>query len=511
MKKSLTLFTTLLLFLCSFLNVNAQSFDVEWGQEREFDKRKHYITGVIGNEANGYYVLRANNNDKKPYAVIRYNMQHEVEREFEVSCVVKGKEATWEGLYMLKDNFVVFLSYADGKADKNTLYACTITKDGEQSAPQEVDVISIKKRRNAGTFYTYLSEDETKFLIVHKEIYEKKETEKYNYKMLTSRLEPVWEKAVDLPYKDEDFSLHNYRIDEDGNVFLLGTLRMDKKKIQYKLFAFFHKKDKMEEVNINFAKAYAISDLRFDYLDGHLVFLGFFINEKKYGLQGIIYTKVNAKTLETVMEKVTPFNKKDLLKLTTERAAKKGKGASYSYSIDDIIVQKNGDMKIVAESFEIHEVTTRTQYGTTTTYYYYYANIMVVDMDKEGNIKWVASVPKLQVSKNDGGIYSSYILTYDDENLYMVFNDNPKNTAPNTKPEKRGKIAANTLKIKKLSVTLAKVDNKGDVTTEMFFKSKNDGKTALRPKLYSRFSPDRVLIYAVKGKAYKFGFLSIKK
>lgn len=330
--------------------------------------------------------------------------------------------------------------------------------------------------------------------------------------MFTEKLEPVWEKPIELPYKDKVFAVGTCRIDEEGNVYVLGTVEVDKKTVQYKMFAYYFKKDKLEEVDINFAKAYAIASLRFNYSDNHLILVGFYLNAKKTGLQGMIYTKINSKTLQTVIEKNEAFSKKDLLKFATERQVKKGKGASTSFSIDDIILMPNGDIKVVAEAYEVHVVTTTNSNGsTTTTYYYYYMNIMVVDMDKDGKIQWVANVPKMQVSRNDGGIYSSYILGYDANNLYMIFNDHPKNTSPKTKEAKRGKYAANTLKVNKLTVTLAKVDSKGEVSTEMFFKSKNEGKTVLKPKLYARFRQDNILIYAVKGKVYKFGFLNIKK
>lgn len=511
MKKT---FTLLLCLIASFITsrLSAQDVDVEWGKEQQFSK-KGIISGIIGNDDNGYYAIRSSVGlfTKSSSTLIRYNMQHEVEFESEIKNEVPGGKGEWEGIYLLKDNIVLFLSRKDTKKDKNILYSCIITKDGKQGKPEEVDAIDIKSKRNAGGFITYLSEDRKKFLVVHLEIYDKKGYEKFSYKMFTEKLELVWEKPIELPYKDKNFDVKTCRIDEEGNVYVLGTVDVDKKTVQYKMFAYYFKKDRLEEVDISFAKAYAVASLRFNYYDNHIVLVGFYTNQKKTGLQGMIYTKINAKTLETVSEKNEPFSKKDLLKFTTERMARKGKGASTSFSIDDIIVMPNGEIKVVAEAFEIHVVTTQTQHGSSTTYYYYYMNIMVVNMDKDGKILWVSNVPKMQVSKNDGGIYSSYILGYDENNLYMVFNDHPKNTSPKTKEKKRGKYIANTLKVNKLSVTLAKVDNKGDVTTQMFFKSKNEGKTVLKPKIYSRFRQDNILIHAVKGKTYKFGFLNIKK
>lgn len=521
MKRRFTLLLpAILLFFIT--NLSAQDIDVEWGKEREHAK-KGEITGIIGNDDNGYYAIR-DNAGKNSYTLIRYDMQHEIEFEREINITVAGQKGTWEGLYLLKDNLVLFLSRADGKKDKNTLYSCIISKDGKQEKPEEVDVINIKKKSNAGSFQIYLSEDKAKFLIVHQEMYEKKGYEKFNYKMFTEKLELVWEKPMELPYKDNAFSVGRCRIDEEGNVFVLGTIEVAKKAVQYKMFAYYFKKDKLEEVDVNFAKAYAVSNLQFNYINGSLVFVGFYKDSKKPVLQGIIYTKINSKTLETEISKTSAFTKKDLAKFTTEKKAAKAKGVTPTFVIRDLLVSPNGDLKIVSEIYYVQVIQNQSASRganlgglalsvnlNSNTYIYYYLNIMVVNIDNQGEIKWVCNVPKMQISKNDEGAYSSYILAYSNNKMYFVYNDNPKNTSPKTKEAKRGSYRADTQKINKLAVTLATVDEEGRVNTEMFFKSKNEGKTALKPKLYARFRQDNILIHAVKGKTYKFGFLNIKK
>jgi hypothetical protein len=508
MKYKITpVFLLLVVLLCTTINVFSQKLDVVWGKEIQPDK-KGYISEVVGYDDNGYYAIREQKNKS---FLIRYNNDHEVEFEKEIKTKIGKIETEWEGIYMFQKNFVLFVTYKDKKVDRNKLYAIVIDFDGTQHEPVLIDEIEYKKKKNAGSFHIYMSEDRENVLVYHNEVYDKTGYERFNYKMLSSNLDLVWEKPVELPYKDKAFSISKCVVDEDGNVFVLGLLQVDKKTSKHKMFAYYHKKDRMEEVNVDFAKAYRVSDLTFTYKDGELVFIGFYSDTKKDQIRGIVYTKIDAKSLAVNLQKNSEFSKKDLAKIIGEKAAQKGKTLPQTFDLRDLIFMPNGDVKLVAEMYYVHEVTTTDNRGVTrTTYYYYYRTIMVVNLNsKTGDIHWVGVIPKTQVSVNDRGIFSSFIMAYDNDKMYFLYNDNVKNTSPKTKPEKRGRYATNTLKIKKLVVTLVTMDNKGNIESELFFKSKNDGKTVLKPKFHARFSGTKVLIFAVWGKIYKFGFFTV--
>ncbi|MES2690933.1 MAG: hypothetical protein V4658_11055, partial [Bacteroidota bacterium] len=91
MKRRFTLLLpAILLFFIT--NLSAQDIDVEWGKEREHAK-KGEITGIIGNDDNGYYAIR-DNAGKNSYTLIRYDMQHEIEFEREINITVAGQKGT---------------------------------------------------------------------------------------------------------------------------------------------------------------------------------------------------------------------------------------------------------------------------------------------------------------------------------------------------------------------------------------------------------------------------------
>lgn len=509
MKKNITLLCCIVA-TCLFTKSKAQSFTAEWGGETVFTKKGYEINSIIGHDSNNYYALSQDVNHADPFTIMRYDMKHDVEQEFVINMLVKGREAEWESIHMLNNHFVVFMSLADGKEGKNTLYACTITKDGRQSAPEAVDHITIKNLRKTGAFYIYLSDDKTKLLVMHLEAAsgDREDKEKLNYRMFNDKLELLWEKPVELTYKDEDFTVSTCRIDEQGNVFMLGWNRPENQRIQYKLLAYYHQANRLQEVDLSFANVYTVGNLRFRYISGHLLLLAFYTHAGKDGFQGVVYTKLNALTLQTETDKTLPFTRTDLYGFISESAAQNGKGIPLTYITRDIVILPNGETKIIAENYEVFNNGGNS--NTAAIMHYAYDDIMVVGIAPDAAGSWMARISKRQWSTSDRGLYSSYMLAYDNNNLYILFNDNPKNTAPDTKKENRGTYRTHTEDLDDLSVTLAKVNNRGEVSTEYLFNSRTNTITAVKPKMHYRLSSDKLLMHGVRKNQYKFGILSVK-
>lgn len=511
MKKNLLSLATAI--LCFNSLIIAQNIDVKWGKEVKSEKLTA-VGSVIGSDANGYFITKSTVGSlfsTSKGSVARHNYEHEVEYSIDVPNEIYKKSAPREGIYKIKDKIYVFNSQLDKKADANNLYLTVLDNSGNSSEPKLIDEIFYKGKKNKGNFDIHYISESHKFLITHNEGYSKKGNEQVNYKLYDEDFKLLWEKPIELPYKDSKFTVNDYQVDEESNVFMFGEIPVSKDIVKKVVFAYYPATNKLEEAKVEFGKAFKISDLNFKYINGQLQFTGFYF-DKKGGIQGVFLTRLNPKTLEAELEKTVPFSKKDLLLFTSERAAKKGKGIQMNYDVRQILVKDNGDFFIVSEAFEILVTSyTDPRTGITrTTYTYYYNDIMVVSLSKNAELNWVQKVPKRQMSVNDGGYYSSYVFTHDNDNLYMIFNDHPKNLSPKTKPEKKGKYVAATRNPKKLMVTLATVNKKtGDYSSELFFKSKSDGKSVFVPKIHRTLNDKQTLIYAEKGKTHRFGIISV--
>jgi hypothetical protein len=504
------------LLALSFTSSRAQKVEIEWGKEIKSDK---YTTlgSVIGKDDNSYYILKSKKRGgflsfKFDMLFEQYDHTHSLLRSKVLNLKVDNKECDYEGIYQLKDKFVMFLSRYDSKADMQLLYAVNIDKDGTQERAEVVDKIPVKKASKVGSYSFVISEDASKILVFRADAYDKKGTEKFKYKMITSSLEVLWEKDIELPYKDKNFEINEYMIDETGNVFLLGSFKMKKGDdySQFKIFAYDFKKEKLEEINVNFTKAKYISNLKFFYNKGALHLTGFFYTEKG-GVAGIFYNRINAKTFSVEQERNTAFDKKTLTKFISERKVKKGKGLSANMKIRNIIVAEDETIRLVAEDYYVHIVTTTDPKtgATRTTYHYYNNEIFVIKLSKDGEINWCSRVPKRQYSVNDNATYASYLLAFDKDNIYLLYNDNPANGAPKKKPDAEPKVVKLN-KVHKATIMLASVDKDGNMTQEIYYKSKEKSKSYFVPSSYSRLSNEKIWISGMKGKYFKYGFLILK-
>lgn len=475
--------------------VYAQRLEIQWGDPQDYLK-DGYIRKIIGSDENGYYALRQVS-IQPPQSIIKYNLQHE--KEFELPITAPDKNWYWQGAYLLKDNVVILVYHTDSKKNTTALYGYTISKDGKQSELTMLQEIPSKNLRTI-PFTAYVSEDKNSILTISEFEYYRNKPQPLGCKLFTSKFERIWEKSITLSDNKNEFDVRSCRIDEEGNLFILGIYGYTYNYDPYRLFAYYHKQDKLQEVDFNLPKDYELRKLKLFYSDGYLTLVGFGFSPKPYR-DDMFYFKISSKTLQPMVQKSEPFSAMNLSKIAIN---KNEKGLNSYYKIDTIIGMPSGDIKVIAEYVDVPNPKLAT--GNSR---YFHKNIIVITLDMSGAVKWVANIPKQQLGySNDQGEFSSYILASDEENLYILYNDDPKNSAQENL-RKKEPYETTTGNLSKISVTLATVNNNGEVTKETFIK--NESGLVLKPQLNMHAGKDKVLIHSVKGyRIYQFGYLNIK-
>ena len=113
---------------------------------------------------------------------------------------------------------MLLTSIRDKKAGKSYAFAYPISNKGVVGSKfKKIGEISMDGRKS-GTFDFQISQDSSKFLVYHNNPYDKYNNEKFSYKVYDNKLNLVWEKDVQLPYKDKYFSIEDYILDNAGNV-----------------------------------------------------------------------------------------------------------------------------------------------------------------------------------------------------------------------------------------------------------------------------------------------------
>ncbi len=519
MKKLKFFFQLAFLLLIFSAKVSAQQITVTWGAEEKVVKNSG-VNGIIGEDETGFFVIRTvSQRFKSPKLFLeRYN-QKDLKMAFSKEIQMpstNGKDVSFENLFYVNGKLMLFTSYLNKDQMKNFAFVNTVTLDGKvNNDMKELDFIKVEKKKNAGSFDFVLSNDSTKILVYHNEPYDKYANEKFSYKVIDNSLNTVWEKGVQLPYKDKYFSISNYTVDNDGNVFMLARLtdedmkksKKDKPNYTYSVLGYFHKTGDLKEYSLSLGNKF-IDEVTFR-IDpmGNLVTAGFYANVRNSGMSGVFYTRIDRNTKEVITKGVNEFSKDFLAEfMKAKKVAKGEKGLDYSFSLDDLVTRTDGGAILIAEYFNVQRVcTTDPKTGMTTcNYYYYYNDIIAVSIKPDGTIDWTQRIPKKQVSRNDGGTYSSYLKAVVGDKIYFVFNDNPKNI----NPKKPGDVVYMN-SVKKAMTCLVIVDGTTkNIKRTPLFEAK-EAKAIMMPKINMQVNASEVIIYARKGAVSKFGKIRI--
>ncbi|MBK0404222.1 hypothetical protein I5M27_14595 [Adhaeribacter sp. BT258] len=485
---------------------------VVWGPALK-DPRKTSTIRIIGNDRTGFFTLRNDyssvslfSRENQKYFLERYDLQNKLafSKELSIPNPVKSKQRpAYEAIYYLDGQLVLFSSYFDKDNDRNVAFANKVNADGTVD-PKTVDVSVIEgatSRRKSGGFSFSLSNDSSKILVYQDMPYDRKENEKFQFKVLDKELNILVNKAVTLPQLDKETQLSDYRVDNDGNVYVLASTlkkREERKSKEQKylcqVYGYFRDSDQVKSYTIQIPSKF-VTDITFD-LDNqkNLIVAGFYADDKKLKASGTFFMKVDFATKKILTQGVKDFSKEFLEMFMSKTRAKNENAGVANMDLDKLIVREDGGALLVGEQAYEYVVQNKTQY----TYHYVRNDIVFININPDGSIEWMKRVPKKQHTVNDGGIYSSYSVSVMKDKIYLIYNDHVKNIG-RTDPKKLKFMK----KPAKAVTMLAVMDASGEVQKKALFPAK-DHKTIVRPGFYLQDSKS-VIIYSENGRNYRFG------
>lgn len=506
------MFRALLLLLLYPAVVSAQ-VEITWGIPQK-SERKTEMTGMIGADEAYVYALRRDNSAfGSTDPIIERYKQTDLSLDYSKRISHKkfdGTALTPQVQYFIGGKIIAFATHYDRDKDINFAYAEILDANANVTRSWiEIARIHADKRSNRGSFYFNVSDDTSKILIVANPPYEKYADEKFTLQLVDSDLNVLWKYEVTPPYKDKYFALENYTVSDSGNVYMLATISKEQSGMSMRerrtTPTYYHSaliydpaKEELSEYEIKLDPKF-ISDIIMDVTDsGDIVCSGFYSNKNSSDIIGTFYMQIDKATKKVETEGTMDFSA-DFLEqfMSAGKAAKKKE--LYNYNLRYLIQRMDGGATLIAEQYYEYEVcNTDPKTGATTcTYYYYYNDIIVVNIQADGKIEWARKIPKLQVSHNDGGYYLSFALHVTADQMYFMFNDNPKNL--NVPTGGKYKYMGN---LKKSVAVLVTMDMKGDQVRQPMFRSE-DLKTYLRPKLYMVMSEQRMFLYGQRRSMYK--------
>ena len=534
---------------------------VKWSNDLEEPSNTN-IKKIVATEGGGFYAYRERqggvlgNGTVKPI-IEYYNASMKLVRSKELDLDVKGKGRFVKDVVMLDRRLWVLSYFYNEKHEKTYLFAQEINKSTLNLSKDMVKIAEQDQKNNAkeDVFTVATSRDSSKIVVFNRQPAAKSQQE-FSLTVFNSEFTELWSKDAKLPYSRKNFGVDDYQVDNQGNVYLLGIIytegsarleRRGKATYQYDIVAYRRDDSTTDshEYKVDMKDRF-VSDLSFKIGDdGDLICAGFYSDKGAKSVKGACFFKINPKTHDQTSISSRPFDfqfmtvnlsekNKERAKIAAEKGDKEAEPELYDYSIDKLITRSDGGVIMVAEQYFIDErLRYNNNYGyggyggwgntayyspyssyydpygynrynnRQPDYYFNYNDIIVVNIQPNGEIAWSARIPKRQTSVNDFGQYSSYGMSIVADKLYFIYNDDPKNLDPRAK-----KIATETPD-KYSVVTIAEVDRNGAVKRSPLFQNKENG-VVVRPKLSKQVGRRDMAIYGESGRRYKFGVLSFE-
>ncbi|MCH2081588.1 MAG: hypothetical protein MK226_04315 [Saprospiraceae bacterium] len=530
----------LLVFLCSIFGfsclaqTNSAPADVVWGEELR-EPSGSYIEKLISYGTWGFYALRkkeASSFSKASAYIERYDSNSKLRKSKELNLKYKKKTRLFEDLILVGGELYLFTSFNNRSQKKNYLFAQKINR--KRLIPEKkltkIAEISTKSEHRAGQFDIEISKDSSKVLVYNQLPYQKREPERFAFRVYDNQFNSIWEKDITLPYNDEKFEVKEYSVDNQGNIYVLGIIYQDRNRreragrptYQYTILSYTAQGEKFQEYKISLGDKF-ISELTFRIdRNGHLVCSGFYSEKNSYSVKGTYFFR-----LDPITEEVLNINSKEfdfefrsaLLSRSGKRRAEQAERQNntrkepelLNYALDDLILRSDGGALLIAEQFFVRQYAVRdffdprSRFGGSTLrydYYYNYNDIIIVNIKPTGEIEWATRIPKIQETLNDGGYYSSYAKAIVRDKIYFVYNDNNRNFSKDSK-----RIYNFNGRNSVIAVTEVSIDG----STQKFpLFSNRDAGVITRPKICKQIGLRKMVIFGERGRTYRFGNLSFE-
>lgn len=506
----------------------------------EVETKRSSFADVLGSDESGYYTLRR---EKKDIFLEHSNRQMQVDKSVALPDQKKGKEPIYfDACRMLSGELFLFSMIKDSRENSMELVVQkidkqTLTPDAEMKTLSKTTMPSRRAFMQSlafGSFFSQITSPDGSLLLLKSSDMGKDDNGnaptdiRYHFAVYGKGMEKQWEKDIKLPFLPDQFSVEQIKIDDDGNVFLIGieyqekaeariSRREGKPSYAYHLYRYSNKGTDVLEMPVKLKEKFITDMQAGNAPNGDIIIAGFYSDKGTFSVKGAFYLSIDGKTHQEKIQSLSEFDSEFITQYFSEKEKKKQKKQEakgeepelYSFRMDELLLRNDGGATMIAEQYYTYTVTYTTtdangRMTTHSTTYYNYNDILVLSFNPDGSLNWKCKVPKRQTTASDGGYYSSYAYATIGDKIYFVFNDNPKNLF--LKPGEKPYAFTGS---KELAVVLVEVTGSGETSRELLFTIER-GDVILRPKVCVQTGEKEMFICSERTKIYQLARVEFK-
>lgn len=442
----------------------------------------------------------------------------------------KKKALNYESTIKWGNQIVVFASFYNKGKDINYLFAQPLSKSFKPTRDLiKVGEIEGKNPIRTGNFIFRSDKDSTHLLIAQQWPYDGNDPVEFTLSVFDSTLQTDWSKHVKLPYENRTFEFTEIQVDKSGQAILLGKViprggsifKTHSSEQFYSLLVMGKNDVKPKEYKVNLEEGKIITQLTFRANTQNIaVCAGFYSDRSASGLKGVCLVRIDLQTGQILHSSTKPFDlefrTEDLSVLKQRQVAKteaEGKSTAsselYRYSLDELILRSDGGALLIAEQFyviEQQDFDYMNYYGPRNnriTRIYNYNDIIVANVNPQGDLDWTVRVPKRQVSYNDDGYFSSYAYAITRDKIALFYNESPENLVRTSKNKMRSGFNG-----WRSVLAMAEIGFDGKLVRRPLTLSR-EVDVLTRPKSSRQIGRRQLLLYGESNNSYRMGILGL--
>lgn len=512
----------------------AQKVEVVNGAPFKIEKKNESIENVLNTDRDNISFLTKK---RKKYKLVTLdkNLSLESSKLLELP-EVKGKEVKYIKAEKLGDKTYFFSRSWDKKNDTYTLYASELNLKTSKF-DKHIEVLKVKDKKFGSLwspFSIVRSIDSSKVMFGISYPTKEKENARYGFVITDNNMNELWRNDIEFDELDKNFTLDDFLVDKEGNIHVTANVRMDRDEKKKKgassryylaIYTYKHELKKIQRYDIGFKDEVILSNFFKVNEANELVCTGFYGEKKLFdaGMKGFFFMRLDPVSMEVKAKNLSPFDKKFLGQLMSDRKAEKGKGLTDFY-VRETFNLSDGGMAVVTEKYEHYQ--TEDGNGNVTSEVWIYGDVVIYFLDKEGKMKTYSILKKKQIARNVyNGLHYQLIsmiftptgaevpyygigCTIKDDKIQLVYNENPKNEARLKAGKKPKSVRQRTS-----TTNLVQFDANGKIESSTLFKSKDKDagyKMPVMPRNRFLYGEGKMILVGQKGKNMRVVDLRVK-
>lgn len=504
----------------------AQNLDWQWG---ELHRNKGVLRDILSGTNGNFSTIHSNNQlQGAAFQLTQFEALSAVQ-SFRIKPVTPQGFGYYVHTLRQEKQHLVFIADRNGK--EMTLYAKIFDFENNELDVREL-IRYTDPSPNALPNFNIIEAPNKAFFAVYYQIPGKRNgTDTYGFQLYDQNLVALNGGEYNLPFDANLSSIEDVFLTNLGE-FFLGVLELEAienhgvrvRKAFKNLHVYQFNKDGLQDYSFDLQGKHISNFIMNAQHPERLTLFGIYSNKDWDGLQdGFFSAQLNLKTDTVMAVGFLPFSSEIMLSEYTaaeqmrlqRKLERRNEDPQLSrYEVRDIFTLADGSF---VGSMEKYYVYTSTNYNNQTgqrmtTNYYYYNDIVAFCIDTNGLLRWEQRIPKIQVSVNDYGPYSSYASFLADQRLHFIFNDSRSNYSDEGFFNSQTQDLASFSLSKQRNVgAWVQIDLNTGQTTRQIIHERSTDNILLVPKAFVFDTRNLgMYTYGILGPQEKFGYIHLK-